>query len=296
MKNLYFLLLLPLSVLADYLTTAEIDQLVDSAFNRDSGSQNIYVGKNHDRPAWPFVVFINIEEEEVEVRELWIDEITNVTAELQQLTGVQFTVRPELRTWTDVRSIMIGSALGSVTYNFLDQTDDRLRGQDGNVKASQTSIKININAKRQENIILHLIREELANGLGLLGDTWRDRESIFYQGGSYTAEFTETDRRMIYAYFHFDKNETTSWPAQYDEETFREKIAKFPIDDEKVYQGLFADKLPFKPGWLYYNHYPWVYCGRSNSWYYLCANQDGSYLWSERSNQWSMMGEVFKFN
>lgn len=296
MKNLYLLLLLPFSVWADYLTTTEIDQLVDSAFNRDLGSQNVYVSKNHERPAWPFVVFVNIEEEEVEVKKLWIDEINNVTAELQQLTGVQFTVRPELRTWTDVRSIMIGNALGSVTYNFLDQTDDRLGGQDGNVKASRTSIKININAKRQENIILHLIREELANGLGLLGDTWRDPESIFYQGGSYTTEFTETDRRIIYAYFHFDKNETTGWPPKYDEETFREKIAKFPIDDEKVYQGLFADKLPFRPGWLYYNHYPWVYCGRSNSWYYLCANQDGSFLWSERSKQWSLMGDVFKLN
>mgnify|MGYP003645717692 CR=1 FL=1 len=294
MKNLYLLLLLPFSVWADYLTTTEIDQLVDSAFNSDKGSQNIPKLISHERPGlWPWVIFINVEGGDYEVTEEWMDEVRTVMAELAQLTGQAFAIMPEVKTWDKVREIVMDKPLANMVIYF-----SKLGGIDGIATADRTSVRIHINGQKNDNAIKHLIREEMVNSMGLLGDTWRDSQSIFYQGGTspHTTEFTETDRRIIYAYFHFDKNETTSWPAQYDEETFREKIAKFPIDDEKVYQGLFADKLPFKPGWLYYNHYPWVYCGRSNSWYYLCANQDGSFLWSERSKQWSLMGDVFKLN
>ena len=292
MKNLYLLLLLPFSVLADYLTPAEIDQLVDSAFNSDKGSQNIPHPNNWPRPGlWPWVIFINVEGGDYEVTEEWMAEISTVTNELAQLTGQQFTIMPEVKTWEQAREVVMNKEISNMTIYF-----SKLGTLGGSASVSRTSVSIHVNAEMGQKTIKHLIREEISNSMGLLGDTWRDPESIFYQGGSYTTEFTEADRRIIYAYFHFDKNETTSWPARYDEETFREKIAKFSIDDEKVYQGLFADKLPFRPGWLYYNNYPWVYCGRSNSWYYLCANQDASYLWSERSSQWSLMENVFKLN
>jgi hypothetical protein len=294
MKHLYLLLLLPFSVLADYLTPAEIDQLVDSAFNSDKGMENVYRVKNHARPGlWPWVIFINVEGGDYEVTEEWMAEIHTVTAELSQLTGQQFTIMPEVKTWDRVREIVMDKPIANMVIYF-----SKLGGIDGRATANRTSVRIHINGQKNENAIKHLIREEMTNTMGLLGDTWRDSHSIFYQGGTspHTTEFTETDRRIIYAYFHFDRNETQGWAPVYEEEEFREKIAKFPIDDEKVYQGLFADKLPFKPGWLYYNHYPWVYCGRSNSWYYLCANQDASYLWSERSSQWSLMENVFKLN
>ena len=294
MKNLSLLLLLPLSVLADYLTTAEIDQLVDSAFNSDKGSQNIPHPNNSPRPGlWPWVIFINVEGGDYEVTEEWMAEIHTVTNELAQLTGQQFTIMPEVKTWEQAREVVMDKEISNMTIYF-----SRLGGVDGRARVSRTSVTIHINGQKNDNAIKHLIREEIANSMGILGDTWRDSQSIFYQGGTspHTTEFTETDRRIIYAYFHFDKNETQGWAPVYEEEEFREKIAKFPIDDQKVYQGLFADKLPFKPGWLYYNHYPWVYCGRSNSWYYLRAHRDGSFLWSERSKQWSSMENVFKLN
>ena len=222
-----------------------------------------------------------------------MDEIRTVMAELAQLTGQQFTIMPEVKTWEQAREVVMDKEVSDMGIYF-----SKLGGPSGYAQVSRTGGRVHVNAQLDENIIKHTIREELTNFMGLLGDTWKDSQSIFYQGHTspHVEEFTESDRRIIYAYFHFDKNETTGWPIQYDEETFREKLAKFPIDDEKVYQGLFADKLPFRPGWLYYNHYPWVYCGRSNSWYYLCANQDASYLWSERSSQWSLMENVFKLN
>lgn len=294
MKNLSLLLLLPFSVLADYLTPAEIDQLVDSAFNSDKGSQNIPKLTNSPRPGlWPWVIFINVEGGDYEVTEEWMDEIRTVTAELSQLTGQQFTIMPEVKTWEQAREVVMDKEVANMTLYF-----SRLGGPSGHAQVSRTGGRIYINGQLDENIIKHTIREELTNFMGLLGDTWKDSQSIFYQGHTspHVEEFTESDRRIIYAYFHFDKNETQGWAPVYEEEEFREKIAKFPIDDEKVYQGLFADKLPFKPGWLYYNHYPWVYCGRSNSWYYLRANQEGSFLWSERSKQWSLMEDVFKLN
>ncbi len=43
----------------------------------------------------------------------------------------------------------------------------------------------------------HLLREELTQSLGLLNDSWKYPESIFYQGWSTTTEFTEMDKRLI---------------------------------------------------------------------------------------------------
>jgi hypothetical protein len=43
----------------------------------------------------------------------------------------------------------------------------------------------------------HLLREELTQSLGLLNDSWKYPESIFYQGWTTTTEFTEIDKRLI---------------------------------------------------------------------------------------------------
>jgi hypothetical protein len=43
----------------------------------------------------------------------------------------------------------------------------------------------------------HFIREELTQGLGLINDSWKYPESIFYQGDSKTIEYTELDKAII---------------------------------------------------------------------------------------------------
>jgi hypothetical protein len=43
----------------------------------------------------------------------------------------------------------------------------------------------------------HLLREELTQSLGLLNDSWKYPESIFYQGWTTTTEFSEIDKRLI---------------------------------------------------------------------------------------------------
>jgi hypothetical protein len=43
----------------------------------------------------------------------------------------------------------------------------------------------------------HLLREELTQALGLANDSWRYRESIFYQGWTTTTEFAPIDRQLI---------------------------------------------------------------------------------------------------
>lgn len=43
----------------------------------------------------------------------------------------------------------------------------------------------------------HLIREEVTQMLGLMNDSMRFRDSIFYQGRTETGEFSEIDRRLI---------------------------------------------------------------------------------------------------
>ncbi len=43
----------------------------------------------------------------------------------------------------------------------------------------------------------HLLREELTQSLGLLNDSWKYPESIFYQGWTTTTKFSEIDKRLI---------------------------------------------------------------------------------------------------
>lgn len=43
----------------------------------------------------------------------------------------------------------------------------------------------------------HVIREEVTQALGLLNDSWRYPDSIFYQGPSEVTEFSEIDRAVI---------------------------------------------------------------------------------------------------
>jgi len=292
------LLLMPIVAFADYLTPKEIDQLVDSAFYYDTGWDAHYVEKSHYRWNKPHKVFINIEDGDYPVTQAWLDEIYKVTAEIAQLTSLDIEIVPQVRTWGEVRGLIKDKGRGCTVIYFRKSNSSWLGGLHGKASVGGQNVRIHVNADRSEKVIKHIIREELTNSLGLLGDTLRDNTSILWQGHDelINAErFSESDRRILYAYYALDKN-STQHIAHYDEETFRSKIAKVKINDEKVYQGLFADQLPFRPGWLYFNHYPWVYCGRSNSWYYICAHQGGSYLWGAHPKQWSLMTDVFKFN
>jgi hypothetical protein len=71
--------------------------------------------------------------------------------------------------------------------------DSRGRISRGRVLISSTGL-----TQRQRD---HLIREEVTQALGLLRDSWRYPESIFYQGWSERGEYAEIDRvliRMLY--------------------------------------------------------------------------------------------------
>lgn len=48
-----------------------------------------------------------------------------------------------------------------------------------------------------QEIRSHNIREQLASSLGLLNDSWKYKDSIFYQGYSETQYFTEIDQKII---------------------------------------------------------------------------------------------------
>ena len=48
--------------------------------------------------------------------------------------------------------------------------------------------------------------------------------------------------------------------------------------------------------WLYFNHYPWVYSNKTNSWYYMLPKDEGMYVWCQLDNQWSKMSDAFGIN
>jgi hypothetical protein len=60
----------------------------------------------------------------------------------------------------------------------------------------KASILIGSNAPNQKERN-HLIREEMTQSLGLINDSWKYRESIFYQGWSEIQEFADIDKRLV---------------------------------------------------------------------------------------------------
>ncbi len=60
-----------------------------------------------------------------------------------------------------------------------------------------TSATVVIDAAATGNRRSHIIREELAQAFGLLRDSWRIPESIFYRGSSLQTEFSDIDRDML---------------------------------------------------------------------------------------------------
>lgn len=58
-------------------------------------------------------------------------------------------------------------------------------------------IFINRNAGLSAPELRHVLREEISQSLGLMRDSWFDRDSIFFAGQSQTSEFTDLDRKFI---------------------------------------------------------------------------------------------------
>lgn len=67
---------------------------------------------------------------------------------------------------------------------------------DGNKEIYKANILIGSDEPNQKERN-HLIREEVTQSLGLLNDSWKYEESIFYQGWTEVQEFAEIDRTLI---------------------------------------------------------------------------------------------------
>lgn len=59
------------------------------------------------------------------------------------------------------------------------------------------SLFVDIHRARQEKAQRHLLREEFTQALGLLNDSWKYKESIFYQGWTTTTEYSDLDKMVI---------------------------------------------------------------------------------------------------
>ena len=82
-------------------------------------------------------------------------------------------------------------------YNLL--SPKRLKNNWGYFETTCSSGKMFVDLYRikDEESHKHLIREELTQSLGLLNDSWKYPESIFYQGWTTTTEFAPIDIYLI---------------------------------------------------------------------------------------------------
>lgn len=72
-----------------------------------------------------------------------------------------------------------------------------------NYQISKANILISSHVKDTEKRI-HTIREELTQSLGLLTDSWQYPNSIFYEGQSYTTQFSDMDAKLIQLLYRSD--------------------------------------------------------------------------------------------
>jgi len=64
------------------------------------------------------------------------------------------------------------------------------------------SMYVDTHRTESVNAQKHLLREELTQSLGLMNDSYRYKDSIFFQKWSYTNEFSAIDKRLIQLLYH----------------------------------------------------------------------------------------------
>ena len=330
MKYIKYLLLLPLSLMADTLSSIEIDKLVEHAFYTDSG----YETKNLYRWNKPIHLFVNPmwngkSPDKVAPTRQELDEIKKVTDEITQLTGIIYYIHETPLSLEETRELVMDKPEVGMVQMYFVASATYMIGSSGMASASFTnnSASIYINAHyrksngQDHHFVLHHIREELTNVIGLGGDTMSGTDPYSALEGiarHFGTQFSEMDRRGFYAYYAMDKITTSSYPKRYTEAEFREKIAQVQIDHEIVYGGLFEGQVDPEQthfeemqnpqeeketqeettnvNWIYFNQYPWVYSNKTNSWYYMLPRDEGIYIWSQLNNTWSKMSEAFGIN
>jgi len=250
MKLIKYLIFLPVFAFADSLSPQEIDKLVEHAFYSDNG----YNSKNFSRWNKPIHLFVNpfwngTSGDRTEPTRRELDEIKKVTDDITQLTGIQYTIHEEPLTLEEARSyVMNNPKVGSVKLYFVPHNRYMTSGMKAEGTFARNSARIRINTQyRKSNgqdleFVIHNIREELTNAIGLPGDTYNRVDKFSALEGvseHFGHEFSLMDRRNIYAYYAMDKGSGHEYPPSYTEAEFRERIAKVEINDEIVNGGRF---------------------------------------------------------
>jgi hypothetical protein len=73
------------------------------------------------------------------------------------------------------------------------------------------SIWVDTHKVLQLNLQKHLLREEFTQSLGFVNDSWRFKESIFYQGWTKNQHYTELDIWLIKQLYHPEIHSGMTW-------------------------------------------------------------------------------------
>lgn len=76
---------------------------------------------------------------------------------------------------------------------------------------SRASILIDTYAALDIKIQKHLLREELTQALGLINDSWKYKDSIFFQGWTRTQQYSPLDKDIIRKLYHHDIKSGMTW-------------------------------------------------------------------------------------
>ncbi|WP_448550411.1 DUF2927 domain-containing protein [Thalassotalea fusca] len=68
----------------------------------------------------------------------------------------------------------------------------------------KASMYVDTHRTKNKRAQKHLLREELTQSLGLMNDSYRYKDSIFFQKWSFTTEFSSIDKRLIRLLYHPD--------------------------------------------------------------------------------------------
>jgi hypothetical protein len=125
-------------------------------------------------------------------------EVKSVMRELTELTGkrvkfTQVTSDPDMTIWfvpvKDMSKYEPEYVEGNWGFFYL--------WWNGNKEIYRANVLIGSDEPNQTQRN-HLIREEVTQSLGLINDSWKYEESIFYQGWTEVQEYAEIDEKLIY--------------------------------------------------------------------------------------------------
>jgi hypothetical protein len=90
---------------------------------------------------------------------------------------------------------------------------------------------------------------------------------------------------------NFESEETGTFTLKFYEPSNGELVYQESATGTFSISGFTAEELPITKGWMWFDHYPWVYSDQEKNWLYFLPSGSNLMIYSVKDEAWREMSE-----